>query len=102
MAICISLSAVMMVMCCIRLWIGYFNLFLLILQKADRKFATSLVCLINNIRKFTKTTKDLSESANFAELVAGYFEGIKVIIFLSFAFLHYSTISDTSYGVNNF
>ncbi|CAO2812751.1 unnamed protein product [Amaranthus hypochondriacus] len=48
-------------------------------KKADRKFATSLVCLINNIRKFTKTTKDLTESANFAELVAGYFEGIKVL-----------------------
>lgn len=55
------------------------NLSLHMSKKADRKFATSLVCLINNIRKFTKTTKDLSESANFAELVAGYFEGIKVL-----------------------
>lgn len=49
-------------------------------KKADRKFFTSIVYLIANIRKVTEMTKDLSQTTpNYAELVGGYFEGIKAL-----------------------
>ncbi|KNA07138.1 hypothetical protein SOVF_174520 [Spinacia oleracea] len=49
-------------------------------KNADRKFASGLVYLIDNIKKVTEMTKDLSQSTlDYAELVGGYFEGVKAL-----------------------
>ncbi|KMT14871.1 hypothetical protein BVRB_3g065950 [Beta vulgaris subsp. vulgaris] len=49
-------------------------------KEADRKFAMGIVYLIDNIRKVTEMSKILAGSnLNFAELVGGYFEGIKAL-----------------------
>ncbi|KAK9756106.1 hypothetical protein RND81_01G073800 [Saponaria officinalis] len=48
-------------------------------KKADRKFATGLINLIDNMRKAVEMKLDAFESSsNVAELVGGYFDGIKV------------------------
>ncbi|KAL2923386.1 ATP-dependent helicase/nuclease subunit A [Bienertia sinuspersici] len=49
-------------------------------KKADRKFATGMMYLIDNIRKVTEMTQNMAgSSSNSAELVGGYFDGIKAL-----------------------
>ncbi|XP_021748930.1 uncharacterized protein LOC110714709 [Chenopodium quinoa] len=57
-----------------------FKMSLQMSKLADRKFAFGLIYLIDNIKRVTSMTKDLSQSTlNYAELVGGYFEGIKAL-----------------------
>ena len=52
------------------------------MQKAEREFITSLVSLIDNIRRAMDMHQDLSGSMrNPAELITGSFDGIKVAHF---------------------
>ncbi|KAL9237823.1 hypothetical protein vseg_012326 [Gypsophila vaccaria] len=49
-------------------------------KKADKKFATDLIYLIDNMKKSVEMELDSSEtSSNVAELVGGYFDGIKAL-----------------------
>ncbi|KAK9664559.1 hypothetical protein RND81_14G051500 [Saponaria officinalis] len=49
-------------------------------KKADRKFATGLINLVHNMRKAVEMKLDSSESSSdVAELVGGYFDGIKAL-----------------------
>ena len=51
------------------------------MQKADRKFVTGLIHLIEDVRTFSEMKQISSESnPNAVELAGGYFDGLKVCI----------------------